>query len=98
MGAGTIYDSSNTAVVGFGTGSTTEYNNAFINDDTYGGILCCKDEQLCYNENQDAMCWTNGDVHIRMFDGTYYHYMDNGYFDYVAPCDSNDYMSFWKTR
>ena len=91
---GTIYDGSGNPVVGFGSGSTTEYNNAYINDDSYGGVLCCKDPTLCDNDAQDAMCRANGDVHIRMFDGTYYHYMGEGYFDYVAPCDDTKYMPF----
>ena len=34
----------------------------------------CNYDSKC-DDNQDIMCYGNGDVHISSFDGTYYHYM-----------------------
>ena len=89
-----VRDDSNNLVLSTGPfNSGNEYDYLELLDSN-GGVLCCKDEEFCDNDSQDAMCWANGDVHIRMFDGTYYHYMGEGYFDYVAPCDDDEYMPF----
>ena len=89
-----VLDDSNNVVLTTGPfNSANEYNNLALLDSDYGGALCCKDEQLCDN-TQDSCCRANGDVHIRMFDGTYYHYMGEGYFDYVTPCSDDVFMPY----
>ena len=53
----------------------------------------CGYDSIC-DDSQDIMCYASGDVHISAFDGTYYHYMGEGYYDYVAPCDDTVFMPF----
>ena len=42
----------------------------------------------CDNE-QD--CWVSNDPHFRSWDNIWYDYHGVGFFDYVAPCNKDDY-------
>ena len=35
-----------------------------------------------------------GDPHVTSLDGTYFHYMGSGYFDYLKACDDDSHIPF----